>query len=98
MERKIGYSSNKKTIFRDFLGFWDFAQKKIPIPGIWDFSGFWLRDFLGEKKSQIPGIWDLGIGIPKKSHPKATSGEKPCTDHLSVRNVSNSNKLFRNKK
>ena len=76
MERKIGYSSNTKTIFRDFLGFWDFAQKKIPIPGIWDFSGFWLRDFLGEKNSQIPGIWDLGIGIPKKSHPKATSGYK----------------------
>ena len=25
------------------------------------------------KKSQIPGIRDLGIGIPKKSHPKATS-------------------------
>ena len=73
MERKIGYSSNTKTIFRDFLGFWDFPQKKIPIPGIWDFSGFWLRDFSGEKNSQIPGIWDLGIGIPKKSHPKATS-------------------------
>ena len=62
MERKIGYSSNKKTIFRDFLGFWDFAQKKIPIPGIWDFSGFWLRDFLGEKNPKSPGfgIWELG--------------------------------------
>ena len=62
MERKIGYSSNTKTIFRDFLGFWDFAQKKIPIPGIWDFSGFWLRDFSGEKNPKSPGfgIWELG--------------------------------------
>ena len=49
-----------KTIFRDFLGF---CSKKIPIPGIWDFSGFWLRDFSGQKKDpKSPGfgIWELG--------------------------------------
>ena len=40
------------------------------------FSGFCLRDFSGEK-TQIPGICDLGIGIRKKSHPKATFGVKP---------------------
>ena len=62
MERKIGYSSNTKTIFRDFLGFWDFAQKEILMLGIGDFSGFWLRDFSGEENPKSPGfgIWELG--------------------------------------
>ena len=47
MERKIVYSLDTKTTFRDF---WDrgILLKKIPIPEIWDFSGFWLRDFSGE--------------------------------------------------
>ena len=40
--------------------------KKIPIPGIQDFSGFWLRDFSGEKN---PNPRDLGSQkIPSESH------------------------------
>ena len=71
MERKIGYSSNTKTIFRDFLGFWDFAQKN-PNPGDLGFFGILASGFFGGKK--IPNPRDLGFGnwdpkkIPSQSH------------------------------
>ena len=57
MERKIGYSSNTKTIFRDFLGF---CSEKNPNPGDLGFFGILASGFFGGKKSQIPGIWELG--------------------------------------
>ena len=71
MERKIGYSSNTKTIFRDFLGFWDFAQKKSQSRGFGIFRDFGFGIFRGKK---IPNPRDLGFGnwdpkkIPSQSH------------------------------
>ena len=62
MERKIGYSSNTKTIFRDFLGFWDFAQKKSQSRGFGIFRDFGFGIFRGKKNPKSPGfgIWELG--------------------------------------
>ena len=52
-----------KTIFRDFLGFRDFAQEKSQSRRFMIFRDFGFGIFWGKI---------LGIGIPKKSHPKAT--------------------------
>ena len=56
-----------------FSGYFGILLEKIPIPGIWDYLRFYLRDFLGEKNRKSPGFgkWD-----PKKLHPKATSDDQ----------------------
>ena len=51
--------------FSGFFGILGLCSKKIPIPGIWDFSGRCLRDFLGEKNLKSPGFGICELGSQK---------------------------------
>ena len=71
MERKIGYSSNTKTIFRDF---WDFAQKKSQSRGFGIFRDFGFEIFWGEKIPKSPGFGIRELGSQKNPIPKPPLG------------------------
>ena len=84
-------SQSKKSQKIPGFFIWDFFGKKIPKIEknikFWDLGiplekksqsqksqkipGFFIWDFFGKKIQKIPGI-----GIPEKSHPKATSGTR----------------------